>query len=167
MKKTQKFLIAGIVIASAISYLIYVGVKESGVYFMTVSELKTSTMLKEGEGLRISGSVIEGSITQETKELILRFKIRDEDEEGGEKGDDNIFVNVYYKGVKPDSFKADVQVILEGKYNKAENLFKATTLLVKCPSRYEGETPPEEHDYSTGGKRLDDEPAVEEKPLAD
>ena len=167
MKKTQKFLIAGIVIATAISYLIYVGVKESGVYFMTVTELKTSTLLKEGEGLRISGSVIEGSITQETKELILRFKVRDEDEEGGEKGDDNIFVNVYYKGVKPDSFKADVQVILEGKYNKAENLFKATTLLVKCPSRYEGETPPEEHDYSTGGKKLDDEPAVEEKPLAD
>ena len=85
---------------------------------------------------------------------------------GGEKGDDNIFVNVYYKGVKPDSFKADVQVILEGKYNKAENLFKATTLLVKCPSRYEGETPPEDHDYSTDEKKLDDEPVVEEKPLA-
>ena len=47
------------------------------------------------------------------------------------------------KEFKPDSFKADVQVILEGKYTPEGNLFKATTLLVKCPSRYEGEVAPE------------------------
>lgn len=160
MKKTQKFLIAGIVIATAISYLIYVGVKESGVYFLTVAELKTSPNVREGQGLRISGSVIEGSIEEQGKEMTLKFKIRDEEGQGSE------FVNVYYKGVKPDSFKADVQVILEGKYNKAENLFKATTLLVKCPSRYEGETPPEGHDYDYGKKKLDEKAPVEEKPLA-
>jgi len=161
MKKTQKFLIAGIVIVSAISYLVYVGVKESGVYFVTVAELKTSEKVKDGEGLRMSGSVIEGSIEEETKNLILKFRVKDEE------GDDGAFVNVYYKGVKPDSFKADVQVILEGKYDRAENLFKATTLLVKCPSRYEGETPPEEHDYSYDKKELGDKVVVGEEPLAD
>jgi len=160
VKKTQKFLIAGIVIATAISYLIYVGVKESGVYFVTVDELKTSAKVKDDEGLRMSGSVIEGSIEEETKNLILKFRVKDEE------GNDDNFVNVYYKGVKPDSFKADVQVILEGKYNRAENLFRATTLLVKCPSRYEGETPPEDHDYNYGKNKLDDAPVVEEKPVA-
>lgn len=162
MKKTQKFLIAGIVIASAISYLIYVGVQESGVYFVTVDELKTSEKVKDGEGLRMGGSVIEGSIEEEPKELIVRFKVKDE----GEDVDASNFVNVYYKGVKPDSFKADVQVILEGKYNRAENLFTATTLLVKCPSRYEGEETPEDHDYDYGEKKLDEVPATKEKPLA-
>ncbi len=144
MKKSQKFLIAGIVIVAAIGALIYVGIKESGVYYMTVSELSSKGSSVDGQGMRISGAVVEGSIEEEKQKLIIRFKVKDEE------GTDDKFVNVYFKGVKPDSFKADVQVILEGKYESANNLFKATTLLVKCPSRYEGEVPSEDHDYSYG-----------------
>ncbi len=137
MKKNQKFLLAGIVIVTAITYLIYMGVKESSVYFMTVAELKSTARNMSGEGVRVSGSVIEGSIKEIPRELVLKFRIKDED------GPDGEYINVYYKGIKPDSFKADVQVILEGKYDTGKNLLKATTLLVKCPSRYEGEAPPE------------------------
>ncbi len=145
MKKNRKFLIAGIVIVSAISFLIYMGVKGSGMYFMTVAELKAQQRpTTANQGVRMSGSVLKGSIVEEPQELILKFKVIDEE------GPENIFVNIYYKGVKPDSFKEEVQVILEGKYNVAGNLFKATTLLVKCPSRYEGEVPPE--DYKPGVK---------------
>lgn len=160
MKKSRKFLIAGIVIVAAIGLLIYVGIKESGVYFMTVAELRSSGNSVAGEGLRISGSVIEGSIDEVPRELILKFRIKDEE------GPDSDFVNVFYKGIKPDSFKADVQVILEGKYHPVENLFKATTLLVKCPSRYEGETPTEDHDYSYGKEDKTELDAIKEKPVA-
>lgn len=146
MKKNGKFLVAGVVVALAIIYLVYMGVQESGVYFMTVAELKASPSKVAGEGVRMSGSVIEGSIENKTTELILNFKVKDED------GEDDTFINVTYKGIKPDSFKADVQVILEGKYNPTGNLFKATTLLVKCPSRYEGEVEPENY---KPGKKLD------------
>ena len=163
MKKNQKFLIAGIVIISAISFLVYMGVKESGVYFMTVAELKAQQRVTTNQGVRMSGSVLKGSITEEPRELILNFKVIDEE------GPENNFVNVVYKGVKPDSFKEEVQVILEGKYDVEKNLFKATTLLVKCPSRYEGETPPE--DYKPGvEKGLDPgidkglAPGIEEGP---
>ena len=141
MKKNHKFLIAGVVIVLAITSLVFMGVKESGMYFMTVTELKTKGTRTPDEGIRISGNVVEGSIDNIAKELVLKFKVKDEEE-----GDDNNYVNVYYEGVKPDSFKADVQVILEGKYNSGENLFKASTLLVKCPSRYEGEVVPEDYD---------------------
>lgn len=174
MKKSQKFLIAGIVIVTAIGALIYVGIKESGVYYMTVSELSSKGSSVDGQGMRISGSVIEASITEEKEELIINFKIRDEE------GTDDKFVNVYFKGIRPDSFKADVQVILEGKYDSTKNLFKATTLLVKCPSRYEGEAPPEDYDYSYGKDRKEkldkkfrdlpdfkEMPGLEEKPLVD
>jgi cytochrome c-type biogenesis protein CcmE len=156
VKKNQKFLIAGVVIVLAISYLVYVGVKESGVYFLTVTELKSDSRPDNGRGVRVSGVVIDGSIEEETMNLILRFKVMDE--EGGT--EDN-YLNVYYKGVKPDSFKADVQVILEGKYSREENLLKATTLLVKCPSRYEGEEVPEEHDYSSAKKGIEDKPGAD------
>lgn len=134
-------MIAGIVIILAIVYLIYMGVKESGVYYMNIAELKAKGASSQGQGLRISGSVLEGSVEELPKELVLKFKVIDED------GDKSNFVNVRYKGIKPDSFKEDVQVILEGKYNFGENLFRATTLLVKCPSRYEGEIPPQDYKH--------------------
>ena len=156
MKKSRKFLIAGMVIVTAIAALVYVGIKESGVYFMTVTELKTKGATVAGQGLRASGKVIEGSISEVPRELILKFQIKDDEVENSD------YINVYYKGIKPDSFKADVQVILEGKYDATENLFKATMLLVKCPSRYEGEEVPEEHDYSDK-KKIE----LEVKPLAD
>lgn len=146
MKKSKKFLVAGVIIGLAIVYLIFMGVKESGVYFMTVAELKTTQLTKAGEGVRISGTIMDGSIDDKVKDLTLNFKIKDED------GPEDNFVNVTYKGVKPDSFKAGVQAILEGKYDPSNNLFRATTLLVKCPSRYEGEVPPPDY---TPGKKVD------------
>lgn len=154
MKKSQKFLIASVVIVVAIATLIYVGIKESGVYYMTIAELKNSGSSREGQGLRVSGNVVADSIEDIAKELILKFRVKDEE------GPNNIFVNVFYKGVKPDSFKDDVQVILEGKYDSAKNLFTATTLLVKCPSRYEGEAPPEDHEYSYKKKELEVKPGA-------
>ena len=39
----------------------------------------------------------------------------------------------------PDAFKGDVEVILEGSYSQYDNLFTATILLAKCPSKYEAE----------------------------
>ena len=158
MKKRRKFLIAGLVIVAAIVSLVYIGIKESGVYFMTVTELKARGAAVAGQGLRASGTVIEGSISEIPKELIIKFRIKDDEVENSD------YINVYYKGVKPDSFKADVQVILEGKYDAAENLFKATMLLVKCPSRYEGEEVPEDHNYSD---KKDKKIELEVKPLAD
>jgi hypothetical protein len=38
-----------------------------------------------------------------------------------------------------DAFKEGVQVIVEGRYDKDTNTFKAKTLLAKCPSKYEAE----------------------------
>jgi len=145
MKKNHKFLVAGLVIIAAIGYLVFVGVKESSVYFMTVAELKVRAVDLSKDGVRISGSVIEDSIEYVADEMLLKFRAKDEE------GPDNNFIYVTYKGIKPDSFKADAQVILEGKYSIDDNLFKATTLLVKCPSRYEGETPPP--DYNEKNRR--------------
>ena len=71
MKKSRKFLIASVVIAAAIATLIYVGIKESGVYYMTVAELKKSGSTRIGQGLRVSGNVLEGSIEEVARDLVL------------------------------------------------------------------------------------------------
>ncbi|MEK7850762.1 MAG: cytochrome c maturation protein CcmE [Deltaproteobacteria bacterium] len=135
MKKSHKFAIAGAVIFLTIIALVYTAFQQSSVYYMTVPELKSKGSSVMGQGLRASGQAKEGSIKYDSEKLILNFDVFEKE------SPDNI-VHVTYKGIKPDSFKGEVEVILEGKYDPNENLFKATTLLVKCPSRYEGKTPP-------------------------
>lgn len=148
MKKSHKFAIAGAVIFLTIAALIYTAFTQSSVYYMTVPELKEKGESVIGQGLRASGQVKDGTINYDSEKLILNFDVF-------ETGIPTEVVHVTYKGIKPDSFKADVQVILEGKYNPQESLFKATTLLVKCPSRYEGKTPPPDYKQekpTEGGK---------------
>lgn len=48
-------------------------------------------------------------------------------------------LSVKYSGIKPDRFDAAYHVIAIGKYNSAEEIFHAQKLLVKCPSKYEGQ----------------------------
>lgn len=150
MKKSSKFAIAGVVVFLTIAALIYTAFKQSSVYYMTVSELKSKGGSVIGQGLRASGTIKDGTVNYDSKNLLLNFDIFEE------KGSPDNIIHVTYKGIKPDSFKPDVNVILEGKYAPQENLFKATTLLVKCPSRYEGKTPPPgyKHPGSTEGGKV-------------
>ena len=148
MKKSQKFAIAGVVVFLTIVALVYTAFKQSSVYYMTVPELKSKGNSVAGQGLRASGEVKDGTIDYDSQKLVLKFDTY-------EKGNKDNTIHVVYNGIKPDAFKAGVQVILEGKYNVQENLFKATTLLVKCPSRYEGKTPPPGYKHeepAKGGK---------------
>lgn len=149
MKKSHKFAIAGVVILMTIVALVYTALKQSSVYYMTVPELKSKGESVVGQGIRASGQVKDGSINYDSAKLVLNFDVF-------EKDNPSEIIHVSYNGIKPDSFKADVQVILEGKYDPKANLMKATTLLVKCPSRYEGKTPPpgykHEEKAKEGGK---------------
>ena len=44
--------------------------------------------------------------------------------------------DVVYRGITPDTFTDDVEVVLEGRLGR-DCTFRATTLLAKCASRYE------------------------------
>lgn len=149
MKKSHKFAIAGVVILLTIVALVYTALKQSSVYYMTVPELKSKGESVVGQGIRASGQVKDGSINYDSAKLVLNFDVF-------EKDNPSEIMHVTYNGIKPDSFKTNVQVILEGKYDPKANLMKATTLLVKCPSRYEGQTPPpgykHEEKAKEGGK---------------
>jgi cytochrome c-type biogenesis protein CcmE len=43
---------------------------------------------------------------------------------------------VTYKGTVPDTFKPGIDVLIEGRLDK-DGIFRATTILTKCPSKYE------------------------------
>ncbi len=126
MKKGKRKLILITVLAvSVIGYLVYAGIRDTMVYYLTVSELVQQGLQSSNGGVRVGGKVVEGSIIWDPKDLRLRFIM----------GDDRATLPVVYQGVVPDSFKQGRKVVVEGVY--AEGLCTATQIMPTCPSKYE------------------------------
>ena len=125
-----KFLVAGALIVGAICFLMFSGIDNSMVYYYTVSELQSKPGQLAGKGIRISGHVQPGSIDRSADGTRVSFRIY-------EKATERVLA-VGFEGLIPDTFKDDAEVVVEGIYNPSDPTFEATTLLAKCPSKYEG-----------------------------
>jgi len=110
---------------SVIGYLVYAGIRDTMVYYLTVSELVQQGLQSSNGGVRVGGKILEGSIIWDPKDLRLRFIM----------GDKKTKLPVVYQGVVPDSFKQGRKVVIEGIY--ADGLFTASQIMPTCPSRYE------------------------------
>jgi len=126
-----KFIIAGALIIGAICYLMFSGINDSMVYYYSVSELMASSSDLNGKGIRVSGYVSPGSITRTSGQPEVKFLVF-------EKQSDRT-VPVVYRGIIPDTFKDNAEVVVEGTYQSNEGVFHANTLLAKCPSKYESQ----------------------------
>jgi cytochrome c-type biogenesis protein CcmE len=127
-KKQLKFVIGSIIIVAAIGYLVVTGISKTSVYYLTVSELISKGDSVFGQGIRVEGKVMDGSIKKDPSALKVDFKITDSSKD----------ISVHYEGVIPDLFKDGRDVVVEGKYTR-EGIFVAHTLLTSCPSKYESE----------------------------
>jgi cytochrome c-type biogenesis protein CcmE len=123
------FLIAGIVVLGAVTYLVYANTQASAVYYMTVTELKHCTTCAN-QAVRVAGIVQEGTVQRNEQEQTISFTIEDNGQ----------ILPVTYKGVVPDIFRPGIQVVVEGRYS-GQGPFQAQTLLAKCPSKFESATP--------------------------
>lgn len=122
--------IAGIgVIAIALAYLVYGGVRDTMVYYLTVGELKGRVPSVYRDKVRVSGTVVPGSI-KKGMDGSLEFKITD-----GKQA-----IDVQYSGIVPDIFRDNVEAVVEGLYTP-QNVFKAKVLLAKCPTKYDPANP--------------------------
>ncbi|NIP38748.1 MAG: cytochrome c maturation protein CcmE [Candidatus Dadabacteria bacterium] len=124
-KGRSKFIIAIGAIVVSVGYLIFTGVSESGVYYLKIDELKKGVPATYKQKVRVSGTVVEGSIINEINGK-LKFAITDGSE----------LINVKYSGIVPDIFADGVEAVVEGSYNP-DNSFDADLLLAKCPTKYE------------------------------
>lgn len=127
--RQKKFLVGGIIILITLVAVMYVGVRDAEVYYLTPTELLSRGDANINEGVRVSGRVEEGTIKYNQQTMELTFKVTDQKNS----------IPVYYKGVIPDTFKYGVEVVVEGKFAPGQT-FNATTLLAKCPSKYEAES---------------------------
>ncbi len=121
----RKFIIGGIIIILAVSYLGYAGFTNSATYYYTVSEIVRENASIDGANVRVNGQVVSNSIEREDGGLTLSFIVT----EGGES------LHVFYEGVVPDAFKDDIEVVVEGRLD-SEGVFQADKVLTKCPSKY-------------------------------
>jgi len=131
MKAGHKFLLGASLIVASVGFLIAEGVKETGVYFLTPSELAAKTTADStfyDVGLKMGAKVVPGSIRRDPANQQVDFEVSD-----GTKR-----YPVTYRGLVPDTFTdaSDIEVIVEGRLGR-DGVFRATEVLAKCGSRYE------------------------------
>ena len=125
MLKKRKFMIGGLVILLALIYLGYTAFQGAATYYYTVSELLGQGNAIYGQNVRVNGQVAADSIEQKAGALELKFNVIEGDKS----------LPVFYRGTVPDTFKAGIEVVVEGQLNST-GIFRANTLLTKCPSKY-------------------------------
>jgi len=139
MNKNGRFMVGLVGVAAVVTYLIWTGVSETMVYYLTPVELMTRAEADptfHNVGVKVSGQVIKGSYARVQGELLHTFQ-------GMDMVDESVSFTVEWRDALPDTFTDEVEVVLEGRLRE-DGVFEATTMLTKCGSRYEAaptETP--------------------------
>jgi len=117
--------------AAAIAGLVLTGMKDNAIYSKPVDELVAQKTRFKGRPVRAEGNLVHGSLVKRDSPCEYRF---------------TLFKNAVEMPVRfaqcivPDTFRdmpgMDVGVTVEGEI-LADNTFEATSVLAKCPSKYE------------------------------
>ena len=129
MNAGMKFAIGALLIVGSVGYLMASGIKETGQYFLTPSELSRKVSADPtfyDVGMKVGARVVPGTIQRDVATQTVRFRITD----GG------ATYPVVFRGIPPDTFTDSVEVVVEGRLQK-DGAIHATDVLAKCGSRYE------------------------------
>ena len=112
-----------------LSFVAYAGMNlaESVTPYVTIAEARSSS-----SGVQVKGLLDKNFVPQQNGNE-FNFSLRDEDT--GE------VLRVKFDGIKPDQFDEAYHIVAVGKYDAADEIFHAKKLLIKCPSKYEGQRP--------------------------
>jgi cytochrome c-type biogenesis protein CcmE len=131
MLARTKFVMGAGLITVSVGYLMASGIKDTGVYFVTPTELAEKVKADPSihdVGVRMGARVVSGSIMRDVADQTITFEVTDGQQT----------YQVVYRGIAPDTFDDDVDVVVEGRL-MPDGTFRATTLLAKCGSRYEAQ----------------------------
>ncbi len=127
------YIAALLLFLGGVGYLIASGVTQDSVYFLNVGEALATEPSKLKQA-RLFGNVADRDIEQLKPGPGVSFLLLDKDNPGKT-------LKVTYRGAVPDTFKAGAEVIVEGSLGEGPDacckVFTATTLITKCPSKYE------------------------------
>ena len=121
-----KLIVGGVVLLGVIGFVLFNSFQSNTVYYYTLPELTAQKASLMGRTVRVNAPLDKTSIRNDQKNLVLEFNLVD----GG------LVLPVVYHGVAPDTMSAGESVVAEGKLDSG-GVFRAETILVKCPSKYE------------------------------
>ena len=112
-----------------VGFVAYAGfnLAESVTPYVSIAEARATS-----SGVQVKGLLDKNFKPVQTGD---KFNFSLQDEETGET------MQVIFDGVKPDQFDEAYHIVAVGKYEAADETFHAKKLLIKCPSKYEGQQP--------------------------
>jgi cytochrome c-type biogenesis protein CcmE len=122
------------VLVLAFAGLLWSTLREGTEYFKHVDEVMTDRGAWEGKPLQLHGYVVPGSILVKQSTLEYRFKVQNNPARSGEAG---TVVDATYKGIVPDTFKDEAEVVLRGRLTAEGFHTEPNGVVAKCPSKYE------------------------------
>jgi cytochrome c-type biogenesis protein CcmE len=121
-------------ILGVFGYLLYGGIGENLVYYLTPTELTERGEQAYGTSVRLGGVVVPETVRWDADALDLRFTI----------GDGSTEMEVQSTGAPPQMFRDGIEVVVEGRL-AASGVFESSNLMVKHSNEYrapeEGERP--------------------------
>ncbi|HYT05772.1 MAG TPA: cytochrome c maturation protein CcmE [Gemmatimonadales bacterium] len=129
MNAGAKFASGAVLIVGSVGYLMASGIKQTGQYFLTPSELSQKVAVDPSfynVGMKVGAHVVRGTVTRDVATQTLRFQVTD----------GSARYPVVFHGLAPDTFNDSVEVVVEGRLQK-DGVIYATNVLAKCGSRYE------------------------------
>ncbi len=125
-KTVVKVGIGILVIGGGIGYFMFQAMQSSWAYYYSVDDFAAAGSTSQGQSFRLAGRVKPGSIERDLQNLTLRFTLAGAQAQ----------LPVQYKGVTPDNFTEDREVVVEGRL-AASGVFLADTLMTRCESKYQ------------------------------
>ena len=113
----------GVAVVAALFAVGYTMFTRSTVYYHTATEVTSM----QGEHVRLSGQVVDGSIAEEAGTITFSVS------------DGTTTVPIVYEGPMPDTLQDEAEAVVEGKMG-TDGVFHADTLFAKCPSKFEAKT---------------------------
>lgn len=134
MRGKTKFVAGAAVIAAALGYLVYSGVSQSVVYFVTPSELAAAPVA--GKSYRLGGMVLPGSVKWDAHAVSLTFTL----------SDGTSTVPVRHTGAPPDLFGEGRGAVVEGTWS-GDGFFRSSLIMAKHSEEYKAPHDPSQTGY--------------------
>lgn len=122
------------VLVAAFGYLMWGGVEDNLVYFLTPTELLAKGDQVVDRPVRLGGQVVPGSVEWDADALDLKFRVTDGTQE----------IMVHSSGAPPQMFRPGIGVVVEGSYARSA-VFQSKSLMVKHSNEYRAPTEGENH----------------------
>ena len=125
--KALKVGLTTLVLITAFAGLLWSTLREGTEYYKHVEEVMVQPNDWYGKKLQLHGFVVPKSIMRRRDSLDYRFEV-------ASKGQ---VVKASYRGIVPDTFKDDAEVVLKGVLTPQGFEVETNGVMAKCPSKYE------------------------------